>query len=227
MSLDMEKEPSISKSSPQAGVVQDPEKIIEGTLEDYEVFKQTNEGVNFRTVGWLRASVIFLKVGPFLSVTTVLSNLSQGHLRDWCPFYPDSHVLARSGRRRAQRHRLECTEHVHCNGSGRLQEQPPWMPLNRRHGACCWRRGRKRDMWWTVHHCLRLVRRIRHRRRRNWSQRSISSCRMHSMVVISGDCGGSGYCQCEKIPPDWLADMGWLCQYLHGCSDRRHFCHYA
>lgn len=40
----------------------DPEKVIEGSVEDFEVFKQTTDGVNFRTVGWPRASVIFLKV---------------------------------------------------------------------------------------------------------------------------------------------------------------------
>lgn len=30
-------------------------------IEDNEVFKKTDEGVDFRTVGWPRASVIFLK----------------------------------------------------------------------------------------------------------------------------------------------------------------------
>lgn len=29
--------------------------------EEHEVFKKTNEGVDFRTVGWPRASIIFLK----------------------------------------------------------------------------------------------------------------------------------------------------------------------
>ena len=29
--------------------------------EDREVFKKTSDGVDFRTVGWVRASVIFLK----------------------------------------------------------------------------------------------------------------------------------------------------------------------
>jgi hypothetical protein len=34
---------------------------VEDPLEENEVFKKTHEGVDFRTVGWVRASVIFLK----------------------------------------------------------------------------------------------------------------------------------------------------------------------
>ena len=37
---------------------------------DFEVFQKTNDGVDFRTVGWLRASIIFLKI---LFATGVLS----------------------------------------------------------------------------------------------------------------------------------------------------------
>lgn len=69
MSSDLSQEPSIQEKTPHGGVKQhgeDPEKVIEGTLEDFEVFKQTTDGVNFRTVGWPRASVIFLKVGQSL-----------------------------------------------------------------------------------------------------------------------------------------------------------------
>jgi hypothetical protein len=33
----------------------------EDPSEENEVFKKTHKGVNFRTVGWPRASVIFLK----------------------------------------------------------------------------------------------------------------------------------------------------------------------
>lgn len=63
--MSSEKGSSIQEKAPNGNVShspEDPEKIVEGTFEDYEVFKQTNEGVNFRTVGWPRASVIFLKV---------------------------------------------------------------------------------------------------------------------------------------------------------------------
>lgn len=38
--------------------------------DDFEVFKQTTDGVQFRSVGWVRASVIFLKV---IFATGVLS----------------------------------------------------------------------------------------------------------------------------------------------------------
>ena len=40
--------------------------------EQFEVFQQTSTGVNFRTVGWLRASTVFLKgqhlLTPHLSI---------------------------------------------------------------------------------------------------------------------------------------------------------------
>jgi hypothetical protein len=38
--------------------------------DDFEVFKQTTDGVQFRSVGWVRASVIFLKI---IFATGVLS----------------------------------------------------------------------------------------------------------------------------------------------------------
>ena len=43
------------------GVVETYNQDAEDPLEENEVFKKTHEGVNFRTVGWPRASVIFLK----------------------------------------------------------------------------------------------------------------------------------------------------------------------
>lgn len=72
---------SIKEKHPQAAdshVLEDPEKVVEGTVEDYEVFKKTHEGVNFRTVGWPRASVIFLKVifaTGVLSIPTAMYSL--------------------------------------------------------------------------------------------------------------------------------------------------------
>jgi hypothetical protein len=43
------------------GVVEPYYGDAEVPLEENEVFKKTHEGVDFRTVGWPRASVIFLK----------------------------------------------------------------------------------------------------------------------------------------------------------------------
>lgn len=43
------------------GVVEPYYADAEDPLEENEVFKKTHDGVNFRTVGWPRASVIFLK----------------------------------------------------------------------------------------------------------------------------------------------------------------------
>jgi hypothetical protein len=43
------------------GVVESYYADVEDPLEENEVFKKTHEGVDFRTVAWPRASVIFLK----------------------------------------------------------------------------------------------------------------------------------------------------------------------
>ncbi|KAG9676179.1 amino acid transporter, partial [Aureobasidium melanogenum] len=48
----------------------EPDKL-EGITEDFEVFKQTEDGVNFRTVGWPMATVIFLKTIFALGVLSI------------------------------------------------------------------------------------------------------------------------------------------------------------
>lgn len=48
------------KAIPERGVVE-PYYDTEDSLEQNEVFKKTHEGVDFRTVGWPKASIIFLK----------------------------------------------------------------------------------------------------------------------------------------------------------------------
>lgn len=48
----------------------EPDKL-EGISEDFEVFKQTEDGVNFRTVGWPMATVIFLKTIFALGVLSI------------------------------------------------------------------------------------------------------------------------------------------------------------
>jgi hypothetical protein len=45
----------------EAGTVEPYTGDVEDPLEQNEVFKKTHDGVDFRTVGWMRASVIFLK----------------------------------------------------------------------------------------------------------------------------------------------------------------------
>ncbi|KAH6679074.1 putative N amino acid transport system protein [Halenospora varia] len=52
------------------GVVEAHYGDVEDPLEENEVFKKTHDGVDFRTVGWPRATVIFLKV---IFATGVLS----------------------------------------------------------------------------------------------------------------------------------------------------------
>jgi hypothetical protein len=55
--------PALEKAIPDVG-------LGEMTEEEQEVFKKTNEGVNFRNVGWFKACIIFTKV---MFATGVLS----------------------------------------------------------------------------------------------------------------------------------------------------------
>ena len=64
-SPDHEKGPAVDIGHGQFG----PATAIEEE-NDFEVFKKTKDGVDFRTVGWPRAAVIFLKI---LFATGVLS----------------------------------------------------------------------------------------------------------------------------------------------------------
>jgi hypothetical protein len=50
-------------SSENTSVEQGYTSEVVDPLEEFEVFKKTTDGVNFRTVGWVRASIIFLKGG--------------------------------------------------------------------------------------------------------------------------------------------------------------------
>lgn len=47
----------------------------EKVSESHEVFQQTEDGVNFRTVSWQRAAIIFLKINFAMSILTVPGNL--------------------------------------------------------------------------------------------------------------------------------------------------------
>ena len=56
----------------------------EDPLEENDVFKKTHEGVDFRTVGWPRASVIFLK-GRRQHQDSNIGLQSRSHFRNWSP----------------------------------------------------------------------------------------------------------------------------------------------
>lgn len=59
------------KTQPEKGVVEPYYPDIEDPLEENEVFKKTHKGVDFRTVGWPRAFVIFLKSRQLNLVVTL------------------------------------------------------------------------------------------------------------------------------------------------------------
>jgi hypothetical protein len=70
-------------NSMDADVIQAQEPSISGgsqekesELEQHEVFKKTEDGVNFRTVSWPRATIIFLKIQFAMSILSVPSSLA-------------------------------------------------------------------------------------------------------------------------------------------------------
>jgi hypothetical protein len=70
----------------EAGVVDD------AAADDLEVFKK-GEGIDFRTVGWIKASVIFLKSMLHLSTErSPLLTVYFSHLCYWCSCHSNCHV---------------------------------------------------------------------------------------------------------------------------------------
>lgn len=51
--------------------VQSPTYEVSDEKESHEVFKKTEDGVDFRTVSWQRASIIFLKIQFAMSILSV------------------------------------------------------------------------------------------------------------------------------------------------------------
>jgi len=50
--------------------------IPDDKREAHEVFKVTEDGVNFRTVSWQRAAIIFLKIQFAMSILSVPASLA-------------------------------------------------------------------------------------------------------------------------------------------------------
>ena len=106
-----------------AGVVEP----YEDPLEENEVFKKTKEGVDFRTVGWPRASVIFLK-GMQSSTSRSYTYLQvSSHLCDRGAQHPFSNVQLGSLGRRTQCRRLGSFEYVHSRCARRFPKFPSRM----------------------------------------------------------------------------------------------------
>lgn len=71
-------EPSKLEKMPEdLGVLDDAGKIAGGDeREAHEIFHPTTDGVNFRTVSWQRATIIFLKIQFAMSILSVPAALS-------------------------------------------------------------------------------------------------------------------------------------------------------
>ena len=206
-----------------AGVVEP----YEDPLEENEVFKKTKEGVDFRTVGWPRASVIFLK-GMQSSTSRSYTYLQvSSHLCDRGAQHPFSNVQLGSLGRRTQCRRLGSFEYVHSRCARRFPKFPSRMSLHRRHGSCAWWKRAERGRRCAVPHSIRLVCRVRNPRCIDRSQRSFIPCCMHCLVVIHRDHRCSGYSLCQEVPSDRLAHMGRFHQHFFGSFYRGCGSHYS
>ena len=63
---------AIEAHSPSDIAVHDSEKL----REEHEVFQKSTDGVDFRTVSWPRATIIFLKIQFAMSILAVPGALS-------------------------------------------------------------------------------------------------------------------------------------------------------
>ncbi|KAH8879159.1 hypothetical protein GQ53DRAFT_739160 [Thozetella sp. PMI_491] len=70
--MDSKQSDPIEAHQPTAVVCQEKEDA----LEKHEVFKKTSDGVNFRTVSWPRATIIFLKIQFAMSILSVPASLA-------------------------------------------------------------------------------------------------------------------------------------------------------
>lgn len=131
--------------------------------EEHEVFKR-GAGVDFRTVGWPRATVIFLKVIFAVGVLTIptamyslgavggaLSVVAWGVLHTYAALIqgvrmPGEGTCAGSF----------STRRLTSDDAG-LPQQPSRMPWDSRYGKRGRRLGRTRDHWCPVHHHLCLA----------------------------------------------------------------------
>jgi hypothetical protein len=53
----------------------DSEQAVQDTSDDHEVFRKTKDGVDFRTVGWFKACIIFIKVMFAVGVLSLPSTM--------------------------------------------------------------------------------------------------------------------------------------------------------
>lgn len=72
MAVSIEKTAVLDSSSSREGQQTEAAK---GDVSTHEVFQETSEGVNFRTVSWQRATVLFLKIQFAMSILAVPSAL--------------------------------------------------------------------------------------------------------------------------------------------------------
>jgi hypothetical protein len=140
----MADETKSNEKVPSIGDKKNAVNIATGTVEPFfensddefergQVFKQVKDGVNFRTVGWFKTSVIFLKgVSPNTYIGSSTNTCSD--ICYWRSQYPNRHALSRRRWRCVIGHRMDGPELLLRSNSRRLPELPCWVPQHRRYG---------------------------------------------------------------------------------------------
>lgn len=130
---------------------------VEESDDNFEVFKRKEGAVDFRTVGWIPASVIFLKIifatgkCPPKHIGLVLAELIAF---DRCTQYPICTLQPRIASRSHHDHCLGLHQYVLCHCPGQLQKKAPRLSQYRGHGRGHWGSSLQGSRWRLLYGCL-------------------------------------------------------------------------
>lgn len=207
-------EEMFSEKSPhldsKADVGTDSEHAAEGDWEDHEVFKKTEGGVDFRTVGWFKACVIFVKVMFAVGVLSLPSSMhSLGAIRGslsiiaWGLFNTYTFLILGEFR----------MEHPGCHSIADMADVVGGVVI--------------KEITGVLFVFAYVLCRRRHHRCFYRSQRPLSSCGLYSLVGTDlDDCHCTG-CLSSKAATCELAHICRFHLHLRCGPDRCHWCHAA
>lgn len=216
---------------PAAETMSDYEDLKAPGNDDFEVFKKSDDAVDFRTVGWPHASIILLKSTlPLFSSNAVVSERN----RSWTLTQQTCSPICSGGLELANspihcRRSSRCTPHLRMGSLQHVLSRLAWglpKPASRhphpgRDGLSRWRHLVQGAYGRTIHYRQRAVRVGRSRWCVHRHQCSEPSCRLYRVVGFPGHgCGGRGR-QYQKACQGGLYYVGWLHQSVCGNIHRR------
>jgi hypothetical protein len=147
------------------------------------------------------------------------------HLRNRCSEYPIRYVFSGCTRGSPLGPWLGSTKHLHGCRTRKFPKCTRGVSFHRRHGECDWRCGIEGALWSTVPYRLCSLRWFRYPRSVNWSQCSLDTRSLLSLVVVPG----YHLCRSNSLSPKIshyrMADMGRFRQYLPRGLHRGHCSH--